>query len=140
MHAGTGGVGLAAIQVATSLGCRLLVSAGSPAKRSTLHGMGIATVVDSRSTAFAESLALATSGTGVDLLLNSLTSPGMVAASLASLTPGGRFVEISKRDIWSAARISQGEDTLPSPAGCHKSRIQWHALTHRSGPLPCRAA
>ena len=31
----------------------------------------------------------------------------MVAASLASLAHGGRFAEISKRDIWSAARIAQ---------------------------------
>ena len=41
-------------------------------------------------------------------MLNSLTSSGMVAGSLATLNRGGRFVEISKRDIWSAARVAQG--------------------------------
>lgn len=46
-------------------------------------------------------------GGGADVVLNTLTSPGMVAASLALLRPNGRFVEISKRDISSAARISQ---------------------------------
>lgn len=40
---------------------------------------------------------------GVDVVLNALTSPGMVAASLSALRRGGRFVEIAKRGIWSAA-------------------------------------
>ena len=44
---------------------------------------------------------------GVDVVLNSLTSPGMVAGSVAGVRPGGRFVEISKRDIWSPARLAQ---------------------------------
>ena len=47
---------------------------------------------------------------GADVALNTLTSPGMVAATLATLTPGGAFVEISKRDIWSPARVAQGEN------------------------------
>lgn len=41
------------------------------------------------------------------LLLNSLTTPGMVAAGLAALGAGGTFVEVAKRDIWSAARVAQ---------------------------------
>ena len=49
---------------------------------------------------------------GVSVVLNSLTSSGMVAGSLAALGPGGRFVEISKRDIWSAARVAQGKRVL----------------------------
>lgn len=32
----------------------------------------------------------------------------MVAAALACLAPGGDFVEIGKRDIWSTARVAQG--------------------------------
>lgn len=39
--------------------------------------------------------------------LNSLTSPGMVAATLAGLGHGGRMREISKRDIWSPERVAQ---------------------------------
>ena len=42
------------------------------------------------------------------MALNTLTSSGMVAASLAALTPGASLVEISKRGIWSAARVAQG--------------------------------
>lgn len=44
---------------------------------------------------------------GVDVVLNSLTSPGMLAASLAVLKRGGTFVEVGKRDIWAAARVAQ---------------------------------
>ena len=76
VHAGTGGVGLAAIQVAAALGCRVLATAGSPAKRSTLRCAGMSTTADSRSTAFVDTVAVATAGGGIDLLLNSLTSPG----------------------------------------------------------------
>ena len=39
--------------------------------------------------------------------LNSLTSPGMVSATLAGLAYGGHMAEISKRDIWSPARVAQ---------------------------------
>ena len=42
---------------------------------------------------------------GVDVVLNALTSPGMVASSLALLAHGGHFVEIGKRDIWSMAAV-----------------------------------
>lgn len=51
-------------------------------------------------------------GTRVSSALNSLTSPGMVAASLATLQVGGQFVEIGKRDIWSAARVAQDRPDL----------------------------
>ncbi|CAD7696941.1 unnamed protein product, partial [Ostreobium quekettii] len=53
---------------------------------------------------FAEPIAR---GTGFDAALNTLTSPGVAAATLSALTIGGRFVEISKRDIWSHARFAQ---------------------------------
>ncbi len=41
------------------------------------------------------------------MVLNSLTSPGMVAATLSTLGCGARFAEIGKRDIWSPARVAQ---------------------------------
>jgi len=40
------------------------------------------------------------------VVVNALTSPGMVAASLACLQAGGRFVEIGKRGIWSQAAVA----------------------------------
>ena len=43
----------------------------------------------------------------MDLALNSLTSPGMVAATLSCLALGGRMAEISKRGIWCPQRVAQ---------------------------------
>ena len=106
VHAAAGGVGLAALQVIQAAGAEAVATAGGAAKRSLLHGLGVRQVLGSRDTAFsAEAAQLG----GVDVVLNSLTSAGMVAGSLAALRRGGRMVEISKRDIWSAARVAQGE-------------------------------
>ena len=106
VHAAAGGVGLAAIQVAQAAGATVLATAGGPSKRSLLHSLGVQEVLGSRDTVFVgEAAELG----GVDVVLNSLTSSGMVAGSLAALNHSGRFVEISKRDIWSAARVAQGE-------------------------------
>ncbi len=63
-------------------------------------------VYDSRSTAFGAEILAATDGRGVDLVLNSLTGEGFIEASLACLAEGGRFVEIAKRNIWSAEEMA----------------------------------
>jgi NADPH:quinone reductase-like Zn-dependent oxidoreductase len=44
---------------------------------------------------------------GANVAINTLTSSGFVACSLASLSRGGTFVEISKRDIWCMERVLQ---------------------------------
>jgi NADPH:quinone reductase-like Zn-dependent oxidoreductase len=103
VHGGAGGVGLAALQVIGAAGATAAATAGSPSKRALLRSLGCAAVVGSRDTGFAAQLAQLG---GVAVVLNSLTSPGMVAASLAALLPGGRLVEIGKRDIWSPAAVA----------------------------------
>jgi NADPH:quinone reductase-like Zn-dependent oxidoreductase len=97
VHAAAGGVGLAALQVLRVLGAVPVATAGSPSKRSLLRSLGVRAVVGSRDTQFVGPLACLG---GVDVVLNSLTSPGMVGGSLSVLRRGGRFVEIGKRDIW----------------------------------------
>ena len=111
VHAAAGGVGLAAIQTIQSLGATPLATAGSSNKRALVRALGAAHTLGSRDTTFAsEACQLG----GTDVVLNSLTSPGMVAASLAALAHGGRFVEISKRDIWSPARMALGGESMHS--------------------------
>lgn len=104
LHAAAGGVGLAGIQLAQSLGIRVVATAGSPFKRSLVRSLGIDSVLGSRDSTFAAEISLIG---GVDVVLNSLTSTGMVAATLSCLRLGGRFIEISKRDIWSGKRSTQ---------------------------------
>ena len=87
------------------MGAEVFVTA-SAAKRSYLRGLGVRHVHDSRSTGFAAEILAATGGRGIDVVLNSLTGEGFIAASLSALAPGGRFVEIAKRDIWSAETMA----------------------------------
>jgi NADPH:quinone reductase-like Zn-dependent oxidoreductase len=103
IHGAAGGVGLAAVQAAVAAGARVVATASSSTKRNLLRSMGVKVVSNSRDITFASDVAQTG---GVDVVLNSLTSPGMVAGSLSVLRQGGRFVEIGKRDIWAPAAVS----------------------------------
>ena len=99
IHAGAGGVGLAAIQIAQAIGAEVFTTAGSDEKRDFLRGLGVKHVFDSRTLEFADEIAAITEGEGVDVVLNSL--PGeAIDRSLASLGAFGRFLEIGKTDIY----------------------------------------
>ncbi|WP_428273702.1 SDR family NAD(P)-dependent oxidoreductase [Candidatus Palauibacter sp.] len=100
IHAGAGGVGLAAIQLAQAAGAEVFATASAP-KRGFLRSLGVEHVFDSRSTAFGQEILDATGGAGIDVVLNSLTGEGFIEASLACLSQGGRFVELARRDILS---------------------------------------
>ncbi len=100
VHAAAGGVGLAAVRLAQRCGAEVLATAGSVQKREFLQAQGVAHVFDSRSVEFRDEVLRVTDGRGVDLVLNSLTGDA-IAASVAALAHGGRFLEIGKRGIWS---------------------------------------
>ena len=100
IHAGAGGVGLAAIQMAQGAGAEVFATA-SARKRDYLRSLGVSHVFDSRTTAFGREILEATDGAGVDMVLNSLTGEGFIETSLSCLAPGGRFVEMGKMDILS---------------------------------------
>ena len=100
IHAGAGGVGLAAIQLAQAAGAEVFATA-SARKRAYLRSLGVEHVFDSRTTAFGQEILDATDGTGVDMVLNSLTGEGFIEASLSCLAQGGRFVEMGRVDILS---------------------------------------
>ncbi len=107
VHAASGGVGLAAVQLARQRGAIVFATA-SAYKRATLRAMGVEHVYDSRSTDFADRILADTGGAGVDVVLNSLTGEGFVAATVRATAPNGRFVEIAKRDIWTAGADGGG--------------------------------
>jgi polyketide synthase 12/epothilone polyketide synthase D len=104
IHSASGGVGLAAVQVARRIGAQIFATAGSPEKRDFLRGLGIENVMDSRSLAFAEEVLERTSGRGVDAVLNSLAGEA-ITKGLAALADHGRFLEIGKRDIYHNTRL-----------------------------------
>ena len=71
VHAVTGGVGGAAVQVAAAEGITVLATAGSAKKRCLARGCGVEGVASSRDPAFAAVLGMR--GLGVQCVLNSLT-------------------------------------------------------------------
>ncbi|QKV72736.1 SDR family NAD(P)-dependent oxidoreductase [Amycolatopsis sp. Hca4] len=98
VHAGTGGVGMAAVQLAKHLGAEVFATA-SPAKQETLRAMGIPDdhIASSRTTDF-EAVFAPLTGDGLDVVLNSLTGE-FIDASLRLLKPGGHFLEMGKTDV-----------------------------------------
>ncbi len=108
IHSAAGGVGLAAIQVARDAGAEIFATAGSEAKRDYLRALGITHVMDSRTLDFADAVGVATGGTGVDIVLNSLSGEA-IARGMACLAPYGRFVEIGKADIYANTALPLGD-------------------------------
>ncbi|MEZ0356074.1 type I polyketide synthase [Mycobacterium sp. SA01] len=106
IHAASGGVGLAAVQMARAHGATVFATA-SKYKRATLRDMGVEYVYDSRTTEFADQILADTDGAGVDVVLNSLTSEGFVEATVRATAKGGRFAEIAKRDIWTHEQMAE---------------------------------
>ncbi len=105
IHAGAGGVGLAAIQLAYVAGAEVFTTASEP-KQAYLRALGVKHVFDSRSTAFGQDILQATDDAGVDVVVNSLTGEGFIEASLSCLKQGGRFVELARRDILSEEEMA----------------------------------
>ncbi|MFA1538224.1 SDR family NAD(P)-dependent oxidoreductase [Actinomadura monticuli] len=99
VHAATGGVGRAAVQIAGHLGAEVYATA-SPGKHVLLEEMGIdeAHRASSRDLDFEDAFRAATGGRGVDVVLNSLAGE-FTDASLRLLAGGGRFLEMGKTDI-----------------------------------------
>jgi polyketide synthase 12 len=99
VHAGTGGVGMAAVALARHWGVEVFATA-SRGKWDTLRRMGLDQdhIGDSRSLEFEAKFLSVTGGAGVDVVLNSLAGE-FVDASLRLLPGGGRFVEMGKTDI-----------------------------------------
>ena len=100
IHAGAGGVGMAALRLASAAGVPCLATAGSPGRRRLARGAGAAAAAASRDVSFVDSAVLwpsssssfssSSSSSSLStrlprMALSSLTSPGFVAATLACL-------------------------------------------------------
>ena len=104
IHAATGGVGQAALQLAHRVGAKIYGTASRP-KWDVLRGLGVEAVFDSRSLDFADGVMRATNGEGVDLVLNSLNGE-FIRKGLEVVASGGRFVEIGRNAVWSKEQVA----------------------------------
>ncbi|MET9266514.1 SDR family NAD(P)-dependent oxidoreductase, partial [Amycolatopsis sp. NPDC004079] len=149
VHAGTGGVGMAALQLAEHLGLTAYATA-SPAKWPVLRELGVPDrrIASSRDAGF-EAKFRSGAG-GIDIVLNSLTGE-LLDSSLRLLAPGSRFLEIGKadpRDPAQVAELAPGAQYLPyelAQAGPERVREMLRELSElfASGalrPLPVTAS
>lgn len=98
IHTATGGVGIAALEIANWRKARVFATAGSPEKREFLMQHGINRPMDSRSSTFGDEILEMTGGHGVDVVLNTLSGDAMIRG-MEVLAPFGRFIHIDKKDI-----------------------------------------
>ncbi|MFI2190962.1 SDR family NAD(P)-dependent oxidoreductase, partial [Streptomyces sioyaensis] len=107
IHAGTGGVGTAAVQLAKAWGLEVFATA-SPAKQHALRAMGVADshIASTRDLDFCERFLAVTGGEGMDVVLNALAGE-FTDASLRLLPRGGQFVEMGKTDIRNPEQVAQ---------------------------------
>ncbi len=104
IHSATGGVGMAAVSIAKLIGARIYTTAGSDAKREMLSDLDVEYVGDSRSVEFADEILELTDGYGVDVVLNSLSGEA-IQRGVQILAPGGRFIELGKKDVYADASL-----------------------------------
>jgi acyl transferase domain-containing protein/NADPH:quinone reductase-like Zn-dependent oxidoreductase/acyl carrier protein len=104
IHAATGGVGQAAIQLAKRAGAEVYATA-SAGKWAVLRELGVEHIMDSRSLGFADEIRRLTAGVGVDVVLNSLSGES-ATRSLQLLRPGGRFLEIGITDLRTPEQVA----------------------------------
>ena len=70
VHAGAGGVGSAAVQIAKAAGARVIATAGGPEKVEVCEGLGAEVAIDYREENFVEVVKEATEGRGVDVIFD----------------------------------------------------------------------
>ncbi|MFZ0230500.1 MAG: polyketide synthase dehydratase domain-containing protein, partial [Mycobacterium sp.] len=99
VHAGAGGVGMAAVQLALHFGLEVFATA-SRGKWDTLRAMGFDSdhIGDSRTLEFEDKFRAVVGDRGMDVVLDSLAGD-FVDASLRLVAPGGVFLEMGKTDI-----------------------------------------
>lgn len=108
IHAGSGGVGLAAIRVAFAYGLEVFTTVSTDEKKKFLLNefpeLKVQNIGNSRDTSFRKMIMLRTKGNGVDYVLNSLAEEKL-HASIKCLGKGGKFLEIGKFDMANDTKI-----------------------------------
>jgi NADPH:quinone reductase len=93
VQGGSGGVGVAAIQIAKYLGAKVIATSGSEVKCRRLRALGADVTIDVSENDFTAEVLRATNHRGVDVVLEMLGGE-VYQKSLQVLAPGGRLVSI----------------------------------------------
>lgn len=131
VHGGGSGIGTAAIQLARAAGAHVVITAGSDAKCKRCLEIGADAALDYTRGDFADGVLEATSGRGVDVVLDSIGAP-YLESNLRVLATGGRLVIIglmggAKAEIGLGQllvrRLSVIGSTLRTRSEAEKARI-----------------
>jgi putative PIG3 family NAD(P)H quinone oxidoreductase len=93
IHGGSGGIGMAAIQLAHVLGARVLTTAGSASKCAACERVGAERAIDYREVDFVAAVRDATGGRGVDVVLD-IIGGDYLSRNIEVLAVEGRLVQI----------------------------------------------
>src|SRR3954447_1571496 len=93
VHGGAGGIGTFAIQLAHSLGARVIATAGSPEKLEVCRSLGADVAVSYRNQDFVEEVRSATDGGGADVILDNMGAK-YLGRNIDALATEGRLVVI----------------------------------------------
>lgn len=96
VHGASGGVGIAAVQLARAAGMRVIGTAGTERGRKLVSAEGAHHVLDHNSPNGLEALSLLTSGRGADVIVEMLANVNL-ARDLKALARGGRVVVVGNR-------------------------------------------
>jgi NADPH2:quinone reductase len=96
IHGASGGVGIAAVQLAKHLKCTVLATAGSDKGRALVLQQGASQVFDHKSPGYLEEIMKATANRGVDVILE-LRADINLGKDLTLLAPGGCVVVVGSR-------------------------------------------
>jgi NADPH2:quinone reductase len=96
IHGATGGVGVAAVQLARAAGMRVIGTGGTERGRAMVAVQGAHQVLDHRASGYLDELMRLTRGRGADVILEMLANVNL-AQDLAVLAQKGRIVVIGNR-------------------------------------------
>jgi NADPH2:quinone reductase len=94
VHGGSSGIGVTAIQIATALGHKVYITAGSDEKCRLCEAIGAVKAINYKMESFPEAIKQLTNGKGVDVVLD-MIGGDYTPGNLASLAEEGRLVLIN---------------------------------------------
>jgi NADPH2:quinone reductase len=123
VHGGSGGVGIAAIQLARAAGLTVIATAGSDEGKKLVAAQGAHHVIDHRAEQHFEQILELTRGSGVDVILE-MAADINLGKDLPLLARGGRVVvigsrgpvEINPRDTMARDACVLGMSQIMTPA------------------------
>lgn len=107
IHAASGGLGQAIINLCQLVGAKIFTTVGTIEKKNLLiaeYEIPEDCIFSSRDGTFAKGIMRRTGGKGVDVVMNSLSGEAL-RLSWACIAPFGRFVELGKRDFTINSRL-----------------------------------